>query len=117
MFVPWEPPRGGRHSLVREPGKKWKGSYLVPSGGKTYLMPYGWTSQCPDTAPAAPDLGIPASTDIPAVDQASVDMIYALPENQRHDLVERIKSRGGLRQLSSMREQGMGNHAYDLITL
>lgn len=44
-------------------------------------------------------------------------MIYALPENQRHDLVERIKSRGGLRQLSSMREQGMGNHAYDLITL
>lgn len=67
--------------------------------------------ECPDTAPAAPDL------DIPAVDQASVDMIYALPENQRHDLVERIESRGGLRQLSSMREQGMGNHAYDLITL
>lgn len=44
-------------------------------------------------------------------------MIYALPENQRHDLVERIKWRGGLRQLSSMRELGMGNHAYDLITL
>lgn len=61
--------------------------------------------------PTAPDLGILA------VDRASVDMIYALPENQRHDLVERIESRGGLRQLSSMREQGRGNNVYDLSTL
>lgn len=67
--------------------------------------------------PTAPDLGILASTGLLAVDQASVDMIYALPENQRHDLVERIESRGGLRQLSSMREQGRGNNVYDLIAL
>lgn len=64
-----------------------------------------------------PDIGIVASTDILAVDQASVDLVYALPEAQRHDLVERIESRGGLRQLSYMKELGMGHAQYELITL
>jgi uncharacterized Fe-S center protein len=67
--------------------------------------------------PTAPDLGILASTDILAVDQASVDMVYALPEAQRRDLVERIESRSGLRQLEYMKIQGMGNNQYDLITV
>lgn len=67
--------------------------------------------------PTTPDLGILASTDILAVDKASVDMIYALPEEQRRDLVERMESRSGLRQLSYMKEQGMGNDQYELITL
>ncbi|MCC8194034.1 MAG: DUF362 domain-containing protein [Deltaproteobacteria bacterium] len=68
-------------------------------------------------APTVPDLGILASTDILAVDQASVDMVYALPEAQRHDLVERIESRSGLRQLEYMKELGMGNPAYELVTI
>jgi uncharacterized Fe-S center protein len=68
-------------------------------------------------APTAPDLGILASTDILAVDKASVDMMYALPEAQRHDLVERFESRSGLRQLEYMKLLGMGNDQYDLITL
>ena len=65
--------------------------------------------------PTAPDLGILASTDILAIDQASIDMVYALPEAQRHDLVERIESRSGLRQLSYMKEMGMGSAEYELI--
>ena len=68
-------------------------------------------------APTAPDLGILASTDILAVDQASVDMVYALPEPQRRALVERIESRSGLRQLEYMKIQGMGENQYELITL
>lgn len=64
-----------------------------------------------------PDLGILASTDILAIDQASVDMVYALPENVRAPMVERIESRSGLRQLSYMKEMGMGSSQYDLITL
>ena len=64
-----------------------------------------------------PDIGIVASTDILAVDQASVDLVYALPESQRHDLVERIETRSGLRQLTYMKELGMGNEQYELITL
>lgn len=64
-----------------------------------------------------PDLGILASTDILAVDQAAVDMIYALPKDVRAHMVERIESRSGLRQLSYMKEMGMGTDKYDLITL
>ena len=64
-----------------------------------------------------PDLGILASTDILAVEQASVDMIYALPEDVRAHMVERIESRSGLRQLSYMKEMGMGTDTYELITL
>ena len=64
-----------------------------------------------------PDVGILSSTDILAVDQASVDIVYAMTEKQHHDLVERIESRHGLRQLSYMKELGMGNDRYILIDL
>ncbi len=65
----------------------------------------------------ARDLGILASTDILVVDQASIDMVYKLPEAELHDLKERIESRQGLRQLSYMKELKMGNDRYDLIPL
>lgn len=64
-----------------------------------------------------PNLGILASTDILAVDQASVDMVYALPEDVRAPMVERIESRSGLRQLTYMKEMGMGSSQYELVTL
>ena len=51
------------------------------------------------------------------MDQASIDMVYALPENELHDLKERIETRKGLRQLSYMKEMGMGRDAYELIEL
>jgi uncharacterized Fe-S center protein len=65
----------------------------------------------------AHDLGILASTDLLAVEQASIDMVYKLPEAELHDLRERIESRKGLRQLSYMKEVKMGNDKYELITL
>lgn len=65
----------------------------------------------------AHDLGILASTDLLAVEQASIDMVYKLPEAELHDLKERIESRKGLRQLSYMKEMKMGNDQYVLITL
>ena len=65
----------------------------------------------------AHDLGILASTDLPAVEQASIDMVYKLPEAELHDLKERIESRKGLRQLSYMKEMKMGNDQYELITI
>lgn len=67
--------------------------------------------------PTIPDIGILASTDLLAIDQASVDLVYAQPERYRHDLVERIESRKGLRQLSAMRELKMGNDKYKLISI
>ena len=64
-----------------------------------------------------PNVGILASTDLLAVDQASVDMIYAMQEHQHADLVERMESRHGLRQLSYMKELGMGNDRYRLLDI
>lgn len=73
---------------------------------------------CAGTAaaePTIPDIGIAASTDILAVDQACIDMVYAQVHNQ--DLVERIESRHGLHQLTAMRELKMGNDKYELIEI
>ena len=67
--------------------------------------------------PAIPDIGILASTDILAIDQASIDLVYAQPEKYRHDLVERIESRHGLHQLEAMRALKMGNPQYELISI
>jgi uncharacterized Fe-S center protein len=64
-----------------------------------------------------PNVGILSSTDICAIDSASVDLIYAMCEKDHKDLVERIESRHGHRQLSYMYELGMGNRKYILIDL
>ncbi len=64
-----------------------------------------------------PNVGIVASLDILAADQASIDMIYAMCEEDHKALVERIETRHGLRQLSYMKEIGMGNDKYRLIDI
>lgn len=65
--------------------------------------------------PTIPDIGIAASTDILAVDQACVDMVYNQESN--HDLVERMESRHGLHQLTAMHDLKMGNDKYELICI
>ena len=67
--------------------------------------------------PTIGDIGILASTDILAIDQASVDLVYNKPGGDNKDLIERIESREGLRQLSYMRELKMGNPNYELINV
>ena len=64
-----------------------------------------------------PNVGILASTDILAVDQACIDLVYAMTEAEHKDLVERIETRHGHRQLSYMKELGMGNDRYKLIDI
>ncbi len=64
-----------------------------------------------------PNIGIVASTDILAADQASVDLVFALPEADKKALTERMITRHGLRQLTYMKELGMGNDRYILVDL
>lgn len=64
-----------------------------------------------------PNIGIVASTDILAADQASVDLVFALKNDDRQALCERMTTRHGLRQLSYMKEIGMGNDLYHLIDI
>lgn len=75
---------------------------------------------CEGTAAApvvTPNVGILASRDICAIDQACVDLVYAMGESDHHDLVERMETRHGLRQLTYMNELGMGNVRYKLVDI
>lgn len=67
--------------------------------------------------PTIGDIGMVASTDLLAIDQACVDMVYDKPDGDNKDLIERIESREGLRQLSYMKELKMGNPNYELISI
>ena len=64
-----------------------------------------------------PDIGFVASLDILAADNACIDLIYNLPNGGGKALIERVETRHGLRQLSYMKELGMGNDRYTLIDL
>lgn len=74
---------------------------------------------CAGTAAAKPtiaDIGILASTNILAIDQACVDLVFS-HTSDNHDLVERMQTRHGLRQLTAMAEKKMGNPQYELIEI
>lgn len=66
--------------------------------------------------PTIKDIGILASTDLLAIDQAACDLVFGHGADNK-DIVERIQSRHGLRQLSAMAEHKMGNPQYELITV
>lgn len=71
-----------------------------------------------DGSPAEPDMhdiGILASYDPVAVDQACVDLVYEAEDGT--SLVNRIESRNGLHTLEHGAEIGLGNREYELISL
>ena len=65
--------------------------------------------------PTMRDIGICASTDILAIDQACCDFVYTVDDSK--DLRERIESRHGLHQLQAMADLKMGNTQYELIQI
>ena len=69
------------------------------------------------TPVVTPNVGILASRDICALDQACVDLVFAMGEKYNKELVERMTSRHGFRQLTYMKELGMGNDRYKLIDI
>ena len=66
-------------------------------------------------APTMKDIGIFASLDPVAVDQAAIDAVYATPDS--NDVIRRIEERYGLRTLDYAMELGLGNRDYDLIDI
>jgi len=75
---------------------------------------------CMGVAAAEPtirDIGILASTDIVAIDQASIDLVYQAPAEELHDIKERIESREGLHQLAYGAQIGLGSREYELIEI
>ncbi len=73
-----------------------------------------------DGNPAEPDMhdiGILASTDPVALDQACIDLVYAQKDGDGASLVQRIESRNGLHTLEHAEEIGLGSRTYNLVSI
>ena len=69
------------------------------------------------SAPCMQDIGILASTDPVAVDQACLDLVYNSTDPGRDKLIERIESRHGVHTVEAAYDLGVGNREYELIEL
>ena len=73
-----------------------------------------------DGNPAEPDMhdvGILASTDPVALDQACIDLVYAQKDGDGASLVKRIESLNGLHTLEHAEEIGLGSREYVLVSI
>ena len=71
-----------------------------------------------DGSPAEPDMhdiGILASTDPLAIDQAAIDLVYLMPDSE--SLRRRIERQNGLYTLDAGERNGLGSRYYDLVIL
>lgn len=68
--------------------------------------------------PCMKDIGILASSDPIAIDQACMDLIYAASDDpgQKHFL-ERVESRHGIHTIEAAAELGFGSRKYELVAL
>ncbi len=67
--------------------------------------------------PAIADIGILASLDPVALDQACVDLVYASEDKGKVHLLERIESRNGIHTIEAAAKLQIGNREYELISL
>lgn len=67
--------------------------------------------------PCMKDIGILASTDPIAIDQACIDFVYASQDEGRDHLIERIESRNGIHTIEAAAQLGYGNREYNLINI
>ena len=67
--------------------------------------------------PCMKDIGILASLDPVAVDQACLDLVYNSTDPGRDKLIERIESRNGVHTVEAAYDLGVGNREYELIDL
>lgn len=63
------------------------------------------------------DIGILASYDPVALDQACVDLVYASDDDKNQALVNRIEDRSGIHTLEAGEAIGLGNRSYQLIDI
>lgn len=66
-------------------------------------------------APNMEDIGILASLDPVALDQACVDLVYAAPDGA--DLIERMESRNAIHALEHADAIGFGSREYELVSI
>lgn len=67
--------------------------------------------------PTMADIGIFASLDPVAIDQACVDAVYLSADSGKIDLIERMQSKHGIRTIEAAAELGLGSRSYRLVEI
>lgn len=67
--------------------------------------------------PEMADIGIFASLDPVAVDQACVDAVYASPDEGKAALIERMESRNGIHTVETAAKLGLGMREYEIVSI
>ena len=67
--------------------------------------------------PCMNDIGILASTDPVAIDQACIDLVYNSNDAGKESLIERIESRSGIHTIEAAYKLGLGSREYELINI
>ena len=73
-----------------------------------------------DSNPAEPemkDIGIFASTDPVAIDQACVDAVYNSKDEGKKSLIKRMEDRHGIHTVEAAMQHGLGNREYEIINI
>ena len=63
------------------------------------------------------DIGILASLDPVAIDQACIDLVVSSDDPGREHFMERVNSRNGIHTIEAAAELGFGTREYELIEL
>ena len=67
--------------------------------------------------PCMKDIGILASTDPIAIDQACIDLVYNSKDPGRDHFVERVERQNGIHTIEAAAELGFGTREYELINI
>ena len=67
--------------------------------------------------PCIADIGVLASLDPVAIDQACLDLVYASDDPGKAHLLERIESRNGIHTVEAAAALGIGSREYTLVTV
>lgn len=67
--------------------------------------------------PCMKDIGILASIDPIAIDQACIDLVYNSNDKGKDHLIERIERQNGIHTIASAEELGFGSREYELIEI
>ena len=67
--------------------------------------------------PCMQDIGILASTDPIAIDQACIDLVYNSKDPGRNHFVERVERQHGIHTIEAAAELGFGTREYEIINI
>ena len=67
--------------------------------------------------PCLADMGVLASTDPIAIDQACIDLVYGCDDPGKAHFLERVESRNGVHTIESAAALGIGSREYELVEM